>query len=61
MTNRKTEAPKTFDAVQLMRDLREQLSRETEGMNYEEEKAYIRKRLRRDAPSPDIEASGETE
>lgn len=30
------------DAVQLMRSLREQIDRETEGMSYDEEKAYIR-------------------
>jgi len=31
--------------VQLMRNLREKLSREVEGMSYEEEKEYIRKRV----------------
>ena len=36
---------KRLDAVQLMRNLREKLSREVEGMSYEEEKEYIRKRV----------------
>jgi len=31
--------------VQLMRNLREKLNREVEGMSYEEEKEYIRKRV----------------
>jgi hypothetical protein len=51
MTNRKTHERKTFDAVRLMRDLRETIRRETEEMSYEEEKAYIRKRLKREATS----------
>jgi len=38
---------KDFDAVRLMRRLREKLSRETEGMSYEEEKHYIQERVKR--------------
>jgi hypothetical protein len=45
MTDEKKPEKKKFDAVQLMRDLRERLSQETEGMSYEEEKEYIRRRV----------------
>ena len=45
MTDEKKQREKPFDAVQLMRHLREKLSREVEGMSYEEEKEYIRKRV----------------
>jgi hypothetical protein len=43
MTDKKE---KDFDAVQLMRSLREQLSHETAGMSFEEEKEYIRSRIK---------------
>lgn len=46
MTDEKKQEEKAFDAVQLMRKLREKLSRETEGMSYAEEKEYIRKRVK---------------
>lgn len=46
MTDEKKQREKQFDAVQLMRSLREKLSQEVEGMSYEEEKEYIRKRVR---------------
>ncbi|WP_103020986.1 hypothetical protein [Salinibacter altiplanensis] len=42
MTSKKQ---KDFDAVQLMRSLRESIRQETEGMSYGEEKAYIRDRI----------------
>jgi len=42
MTSKKQ---KDFDAVQLMRSLRESIRQETEKMSYEEEKAYIRDRV----------------
>lgn len=45
MTDEKKPEKKKFDAVQLMRDLRARLSQETEGMSYEEEKEYIRRRV----------------
>ena len=45
MTDEKKQREKPFDAVQLMRHLREKLSREVEGMSYEEEKEYIRKQV----------------
>lgn len=44
MTNKKE---KDFDAVQLMRSLREQLRQETAGMSFEEEKEYIRNRIKK--------------
>lgn len=42
----KSEKEKDFDAVQLMRSLRKKLSQETEGMSFEEEKEYIRNRIK---------------
>jgi hypothetical protein len=45
MTDEKKRREKRFDAVQLMRNLREKLSRERDGMSCEEEKEYIRKRV----------------
>jgi hypothetical protein len=44
MTNKKE---KDFDAVQLMRSLRDELGQETEGMSFDEEKEYIRNRIKR--------------
>ena len=37
---------KTIDAVALMRQIRDQMSREIEGMSFEEEKRYLKDRLR---------------
>jgi hypothetical protein len=39
------ETEKTFDAVRLMRELRDQLSREIEGMTFEQQLDYIHQRL----------------
>ena len=36
---------KQFDAVKMMRDLREKISSETQNMTFEELKAYIKKQL----------------
>ena len=36
---------KTFDAVKMMRDTRDQISAETQNMTFEELKAYIKKQL----------------
>jgi hypothetical protein len=44
MTNKNE---KDFDAVQLMRSLRDQLGQETAGMNFKEEKEYIRNRIKK--------------
>ena len=40
-----TTKTKTFDAVQMMRDIRDKISAETQNMSFEELKAYIKKRL----------------
>lgn len=37
---------KRFDAVQMMRDIRDKLSREVASMSYEEQRRYIDERLR---------------
>lgn len=36
---------KQFDAVKMMRDIREKISSETQNMTFEELKAYINKKL----------------
>lgn len=36
---------KTFDAVKMMRDIRDQISAETQNMNFDELKAYIKSQL----------------
>lgn len=36
---------KTFDAVQMMREIRDKISLETQNMTFEELKAYIKQRL----------------
>ena len=36
-----TKKQKTFDAVKMMRDIRDKISLETQGMTFEELKAYI--------------------
>lgn len=41
-TNRKE---KTFDAVKMMRDIRDKISQETQNMTYEQLKAYIKAKL----------------
>jgi len=38
-------AGKTFDAVQMMREIRDKISAETKNMTFEELKAYINKKL----------------
>ena len=40
-----TNKQKTFDAVKMMRDIRTKISDETQNMNFEELKAYIKKQL----------------
>ena len=42
---------KQFDAVQMMRSIRDRISEEIKGMTFEEEQAYICERLR-DASTP---------
>lgn len=41
---------KTFDAVQMMREIRDKISIETEQMTFEELKAYIRRKLAESNP-----------
>lgn len=40
-----TKKEKTFDAVKMMREIREKVSTETQGMNLEQLKAYIKAKL----------------
>ena len=40
-----TKKEKQFDAVKMMRDIRDQISSETQNMTFEELKAYIQKQL----------------
>ena len=42
---------KQFDAVQMMRSIRDRISEEIKGMTFDEEQAYIREGLR-DASTP---------
>ncbi len=49
---------KQFDAVQMMRSIRDELSKQISGMTFEEEQAYIRQRLREEATG-DISDAGE--
>ena len=37
---------KEFDAVKMMREIRDKLSKEFETMSYEEQKKYIRERIK---------------
>ena len=49
---------KKFDAVQMMRSIRDRISDEIDGMTFEEEQAYIKKRLR-DASNTRVVSSGD--
>jgi hypothetical protein len=40
-----TKKQKTFDAVKMMREIRDKISAETQNMSFEEMKAYIKKQL----------------
>lgn len=40
-----TKKEKSFDAVKMMRDIRDKISSETQNMTFEELKAYIKKQL----------------
>jgi CO dehydrogenase/acetyl-CoA synthase beta subunit len=48
-TNKKE---KEFDAVKMMREIRDKISSETENMTFEELKAYIKKQLGDDKTRP---------
>lgn len=43
-------AEKQFDAVQMMRSIRDRMSEDIRDMTFEEEQAYIRQRLRDKSP-----------
>ena len=40
-----TKTKKDFDAVDLMRSIREKISKEIQGMTFEQEKEYLKKRV----------------
>ncbi len=40
-----TKSEKKFDAVKMMREIRDKISAETQNMTFEELKAYIKKQL----------------
>lgn len=42
---KKNKPAKSFDAVQMMRDIRDKLSAETQGMSFAELQAYMQQRL----------------
>ena len=42
-----TEAAKLLDAVQMMRSIRDRISREIQGLSFEEQRTYIHERLNR--------------
>ncbi len=41
----KNEKPKAFDTVKTFRDIKEQISKEIEGMSFEQLKAYLAQRM----------------
>ncbi len=41
----KTKKEKIFDAVKMMRDIRDKISSETQNMTFDELKAYIKEKL----------------
>lgn len=47
-----TESKKTVDAVKLMRDARDKISSETEGMTLQELKKYIEERMEKSRTKP---------
>ncbi len=47
-----TKKEKTFDAVKMMREIREKISKETQGMTFEELKAYIQSKLAKNKMKP---------
>ncbi len=47
-----TKKEKTFDAVSMMREIRDKISAETQNMTFEELKAYIDKKLSESLAEP---------
>ena len=54
----KAKAEKKFDAVKMMRDIRNKIDKETKEMSYEELKAYLQKRKSRKAKENGSETEG---
>ena len=50
---------KKFDAVQMMRAIRDRISHEIDGMTFEEEQTYIRRRLRDASNAPAVSSGDE--
>lgn len=48
MTTKTKQTKKTFDAIKVMRDIRDKISLEIMNMTYEEERAYLDKLLAQD-------------
>lgn len=48
----KTKNKKTFDAVKMMREIREKISEDTENMTFEELKQYIDSRIQSSGLKP---------
>lgn len=48
----KTKKVKSFDAVKMMRDIRDKISSETQNMTFEELKKYIDSRIKRSGLKP---------
>ena len=51
-TTNTTKTLKTFDAVKMMREIRDKISAETQNMSFEELKAYIKKQLAESKTKP---------
>ena len=47
-----TKKQKTFDAVKMMREIRDKISLETQNMTFEELKKYIEKKLKKNKVKP---------
>lgn len=48
----KTEKEKTFDAVKMMREIRDKISNETQNMTFEEFKKYLESRIKESGLKP---------
>lgn len=47
-----TKKEKTFDAVKMMRDIRDKISSETQNMTFDELKAYMKNKIRESKLKP---------
>ncbi|NOU17428.1 MAG: hypothetical protein HOO91_07715 [Bacteroidales bacterium] len=48
----KTKKEKTFDAVKMMREIRDKISNETQNMTFEEFKKYLESRIKESGLKP---------